>query len=565
VEGADLAALEDKLYVRTIGGLKRIDALWHRIDPRLLDPLALDSHSQIGVPGLIDVMAAGNVVIANVPGAGVPESPAFAAFLPRICARETGRDLIIPNIATWWCGQERARATVMEDFDNLLIGPAFGTQPLGLDGMTPRPGAEITGEARKRLFDDMQRRPQDYVGQEIVRLSTMPVVTDEGLVARPFTLRVFAARDGNGNWTVMPGGFARIGAEADVRASVMGEGNWSADVAICGNEPVPAVSLLPATDSIHVRRNPGTLPSRVADNFFWLGRYLERGEALLNIIRVMLGNSIDADAGGALDAETIGRLVGLVIDGGGAKKPANLKRAELIQFARTALESEETHSVRAINRLARGIGKGSRDRLAADFVRLLDAPFPTRGGMLDRAGSLQRRYAALAGLSAEHMGRTAAWRFHDLGRRVERALTMSRAIPAFGMQSAGSDDLSTLLDLADSQISYRQRYLTGIARVPVVDLVALDPGNPRSLAYQIERILEHLRALPVLDDDGMEEAQQTEAIKLNAMISTANATRLSEPIFKNVERRLYALSDAVARRYFLQGAEPLRSPGMTLA
>jgi uncharacterized alpha-E superfamily protein len=322
---------------------------------------------------------------------------------------------------------------------------------------------------------------------------------------------------------------------------------------------------LPPADTVHIRRNPGTLPSRVADNFFWLGRYLERGEALLNIIRVMLGNSIDADAGGAPGAETIARLVALVVNGGAATKPASLKRADLIHFARTALESEDTYSVRAINRSARGIGKGSRDRLAADFIRLLDAPYPTRGGMLDRTGSLQRRYAALAGLSAEHMGRTAAWRFHDLGRRIERALTMARAVPAFGMAGGGIDDLSTLLDLADSQISYRQRYLTGIARVPVVDLVALDPGNPRSLAYQIERIVEHLGALPVLGDDGMAEDQQAQANALLAAVLTANAAQLSEPTLKKIEQQLYALSDAIARRYFLQGAEPLRAAGMTLA
>ena len=567
VEGADLAALEDRVYVRTIAGLKRIDALWNRLDPRLLDPLAFDSHSGIGVPGLIDVMAAGNVVISNVPGAGVLESPAFAAFLPMLATRLTGRDLLLPNIATWWCGQERECARVIEDFDQLLIGPAFGVQPLGLDGIAPRPGAEITGAARAALLDDMARRPQDYVGQEIIRLSTMPVVTDDGLAARPFTLRVFAARGADGSWSVLPGGFARIGEHKDPRAAVMGEGNWSADVAVHGPEPVAPVSLLPPSDSIHVRRNPGTLPSRVADNFFWLGRYLERGEALLGVIRVMLGNSIDADAGAALGPETIGRLVGLVVNGGAAPHPASLRRADLTMFARTAMESGEGgwHSVRTINRLARGIGQGSRDRLAADMVKLLDAPFPTKGGMLDRAGTLQRRYAALSGLSAEHMGRTAAWRFHDLGRRIERAMMVTRAVRVLGMPSGSVDDLSTLLDLADSQISYRQRYLTGIARVPVVDLVALDPGNPRSLAFQIERICEHMRALPVLGDDGMDEPQQAHAIALVSIISTATAAALDEGVLGDLERRLFALSDAVARRYFLQGAEPLRAGGLTLA
>lgn len=215
--------------------------------------------------------------------------------------------------------------------------------------------------------------------------------------------------------------------------------------------------------------------------------------------------------------------------------------------------------------MARGIGQGSRDRLSADMVRLLDAPMPTRGGMLDRAGSLQRRYAALSGLSAEHMGRTASWRFHDLGRRIERALVVTRALWAFGLTGASADDLSTLLDIADSQISYRQRYLTGIARVPVVDLVALDPGNPRALAFQIDAICAHMKALPVLGDDGMDEAQQAQAAGLMAIVSTATAAGLDADMLADIERRLFALSDAVARRYFLQGAEPLRAAGMTLA
>ena len=565
VEGADLAALEDKLYVRTIGGLKRVDALWNRLDPRLLDPLALDSHSGIGVPGLIDTVAAGNVAVANMPGVGVLESPAFGAFLPRLATRLLGADLLLPNIATWWCGGAAEQVRVAEDFDNLLIGPAFGVAPLGLPGKTALPGSEITGEARAALLADMTKRPQDYVGQEIVRLSTMPVVADDRLVARPFTLRVFAARDADGNWTVLPGGMARIGEHVDDRAALMGEGSWSADVAVHGGTAVDQVSLLPPPDTLHVRRNPGTLPSRVADNFFWLGRYLERGEAQLGVIRVMLGNSIDVDAGAALAPETVGRLVGLIVAAGGAPHPASLRRADLATFARTALEGDGGQSVKAINLHARRIGQGSRERLAADMVRLLDAPFPTSGGLLDRTGTLQRRYAALSGLSAEHMSRTAAWRFMDLGRRIERATTMARVVRAFGMAQASGDDLSTLLDLADSQISYRQRYLTGIARVPVVDLLALDPGNPRSIAFQVERIREHLTALPVLGDDGMDEPQQAQATALTAQLAATSAPALNEGLLGEIERRLFTLSDAIAHRYFLQGAEPLRAGGLTLA
>ena len=565
VEGADLAALDDRLYVRTIGGLKRVDAVWRRIDARAADPLAFDSRSQIGVPGLVDAYAAGGVVVANAPGAGLLEAPAFAAFLPRLAREVFGETLSLPSIATWWCGDEAQRRAVEARLDERLVAPAFGGAPLGLPAGRPVTGRSLDGDARARLLADLDRRPQDYVGQEMARLSTMPVVVDGELAPRPFTLRVFAARGADGEWRVLPGGFARIGAAPDPLAAMMGEGAWSADVCVHEVEPQAPVSLLPDTDTPHVRRNPGTLPSRVADDLFWLGRYLERGEALLTAIRTLLGHSIDADGGAGGATATVGRLVGLIAGAGAAAQPPSLARADLLLFARAAMEDEDRQSVRAINRLARAIGEGSRDRLSADMVRLLAAPFPLAGDLLDRAGSLQRRYLALAGLGAEHMGRTAAWRFLDLGRRIERGAASARVVRLFGHAGASSDDLSMLLDLADSQISYRQRYLTGLARVPVIDLVALDPGNPRSLACQVERIAAHLAALPVLVDDGMAEPQQLLGAQLRADLATIAAATLDPDLLGTVERRLAALSDAVARRYFLQGAEPLRAGGLTLA
>ena len=554
VEGADLAALEGRLYLRTIGGLKRVDGLWGRIDPRLLDPLAFNSQSRLGVPGLIDAWAGGDLVLANAPGAGVLEARAFAAFLPALAAPLTGAPLRLPNIATWWCGADFAREAVERSLDDLTIAPAFDRAPLGLADGRVTAGAALTGAARAALLDDLRRRPQDYVGQEAVQRATMPVVEGDALVARPFTLRVFAARGADGAWTVLPGGLARIG-----------DGAFSADVCVHGPEPVAPVSLLQSADSLHIRRNPGTLPSRVADNFFWLGRYLERGESLLAAIRLLLGHSIDVDGGAVLAPETVGRLVGLIVGAGAAPRPASLRRADLTAFARTAMESEDWQSVARNNALARGIGDGARDRLSADMVRLLDAPFPRTPGMLDRAGALQRRYAALTGLCAEHMVRTDAWRFLDLGRRIERGMASARVVRLFGLAGASADDLSTMLDLADSQITYRQRYPTGVARIAALDLVALDPNNPRALGFHLQCIAVRLGELPVLGDDGMAEPQQAQAAALAAMAATATAGTLDADWLGDVERRLGALSDAVARRYFLQGGEPLRAGGLTLA
>ena len=562
VEGEDLAVHDDKLYLRTIEGAKRVDALWRRVDPRLLDPLAFDSHSTIGVAGLVDAMAAGNVVIANAPGAGVLESPAFAAFLPRLSARMTGEDLRMPNIATWWCGQDGARAEVVKRFDTMLIAPAFTAVPQGLpkDGVI---GGTLQPDARAALLDGLERRGIDYVGQELVRLSTLPTVGDDGLEPRPFSLRVFAARDGHGDWQVMPGGFARIGEQLDPRAALFGEGQFSADVCIVSKTPVAPVTLMTSGNDVAIRRNPGTLPARVADNLFWLGRYLERAESVLALVRAGLGGSSDVDGGAMLDPATVARLGQLLVASGAAAIRAQGRDADIISLAKAALDDpHELSSVRAILANARAIGEGSRERLATDVWRLLDAPFPARDAMTARANQLHERLAALAGLSAETMSRTAGWRFLDMGRRVERGISVCRMLRALGGGDATADDLSALLELTSSAIGYRQRYPAGLAAVAVRDLVALDTGNPRSLAFQVEAIAAHLAALPRLSDDGVAEDQEQLAAALLAELMTLTAATLDDHRVQALENRLLALSDAIARRFLLRGAEPLRASGM---
>ncbi len=565
VEGEDLAVHDDKLYLRTIEGLKRVDALWRRVDPRLLDPLAFDSRSRIGVPGLVDAMAAGNVVVANSPGAGILESPAFAAFLPRLSVRLTGEDLRIPNIATWWCGQDKAREAVIDGIDRMVIGPAFRAAPRELpEG--PRIGASLSAEERAMLIADIERRGVDYVGQETVRLSTTPFAGENGLEPRPFTIRVFVTRDARGAWSVMPGGFARLGPDLDIRAAMQGEGAASADVCVVADKPVAPISLVTSDDAVAIRRNPGTLPSRVADNLFWLGRYLERGEATLAMVRASVGGSIDVDGGTPLAEETSERLSAALIASGAASKRAGAGPADLYALAKAALDDgNEIASVRALLRSARTIGEGSRERLSMDFSRLLDAPYPEGDRVAARAAQLHERFAALSGLSAENMGRTAGWAFLDCGRRIERAVSTCRLLRVFGNEGATGSDLLLLLELTNAQIGYRQRYPLGVSGPAVRDLVALDPGNPRSIAFQIKAIDAHLATLPRLSNDGMAEPQQAAAHALSAHVATLTAATLDEHAVQGIENRLFALSDAIQNRFFLRGGEPLRAPGLTLA
>jgi uncharacterized alpha-E superfamily protein len=232
------------------------------------------------------------------------------------------------------------------------------------------------------------------------------------------------------------------------------------------------------------------------------------------------------------------------------------------QILSSALDDHEARaSVAALLARARAIGAGSRERLSPDFWQLLDTPFP-KAGLFQL---LKARFAALAGLSAEHMGRTQGWRFHDLGRRVERALAMCRLIGAFGRDEASAADLSTLIELCDVQISYRQRYPEGLALLPVRDLVGLDPYNPRSIAFQIATIRDHLQALPRLRDDGMDEPQQSAAAGLSAQITMLRAHTLDPAACSALEAALLELANLIGARFFLRSGEALRASGLTLA
>ncbi|WP_370169665.1 circularly permuted type 2 ATP-grasp protein [Sphingobium abikonense] len=557
VEGDDLIVSDGRLFVRTIQGLKRVDGLWRWMDSRFLDPLAFDGQSRIGVADLFDACARGGLMVSNWPGAGVIESRALAAFLPQLARAVLGQDLLLPNIATWWCGQPRERDHVRARLDQMVIGSAFDQPADGLPDAPFLPAATLDADQRARLLDAMDRRPMDYVGQEMVKLSTTPAIIDGRLTPLPFTLRIFVARDGAGHWRVMPGAFARLAAHGDIRAALMGRGDISADMCVIDRRPASAESLL-GGGTPAIRRMGGMLPAKAADNLFWLGRYIERTEATLRLIRAVAGGSIEADLGPSLASPTMGRLVGLLAAWGAVPAGSGAPGAAVGALCATALgDARQPGSVRALMATVANIGEGLRDRLASDVWRLVRLPLPTFDGavtetLLDASSRMIERISALSGLAAENMARGDGWRFHDMGRRLERAINGCRLINQFGGDQASDDDLTVLLDLMDSQISYRTRYLAGPALAPVRDLIALEPYNPRALAWQALRLAEHVAALPTLRGDGMPEEPRSIADALVGQLQPLTGDRLTMDHVADAERRLIALSDAIGQRYFLQ-------------
>jgi uncharacterized circularly permuted ATP-grasp superfamily protein/uncharacterized alpha-E superfamily protein len=566
VEGGDLTMRDGKVHVRTIAGLKRADVLWRRIDSDFADPLELNASSRLGVPGLVEALRAGGVVVANALGSGVVETPALMSFMPSVCRRLLGEELALPNIATWWCGEPAARGEVLANLDGMAIAGAFGNSVLDHPPGQSVMGATLDPAMRARLIGQLGARGVDYVGQEVVHLSTTPVWEDGRLTPRPFVLRVYAAATPDG-WTIMPGGFARISDRADARAVSMGEGVQSADVWVLADNPVATTTLLPTDDTIRIRRIMGNLPSRAADNLFWFGRYLERAEATLRLIRCLAGRLLDTDAHS--EAQDLADLRGMLGASGAAPYKAAQQMAPL-RLAATALHSRDEYgSALSLVRDAQHAASVIRERLSFDTWRLItalverldvdsEAPL-TEAGAYERADGALRTLAALSGLAQENMNRVAGWRFLDMGRRIERGITACRLARNLASSSAPAEDLDILLDLVDSQITYRSRYLMGVALRPVQDIVLLDPYNPRSLAFQIGRIKEHLESLPVLNDDGMLEEPRRMILGLSADVAVAEAGKLGTEAVLAFEQTLMRLTDAIAGRYFLQGAHAVRA------
>ncbi len=324
------------------------------------------------------------------------------------------------------------------------------------------------------------------------------------------------------------------------------------------------ITLLASRDEVKVRRILGRLPSRAADNLFWLGRYLERAEATLRLVRSLCTSLMDSEAAVHSTGETLARLQQLLINWGALDEEALGSRA--LDAARNTLHDQKAYgSVIYLVRNARRTAASMRERLSADFWTLLldlesrltdgaQAPLSEAEALQQVEGSLQI-LAALSGLAQENMNRAAGWRFLDMGRRIERGINTCRFTRTLAHDEATIDDLDLLLDLADSQITYRARYLVGLALTPVRDMIMLDPFNTRSLAFQVLTLKEHLAALPSLLEDGMLEEPNRILLTLSTQVETGDAAHLPVEEMEAFEQTLMRLSGAVADRYFLQGAK----------
>jgi uncharacterized circularly permuted ATP-grasp superfamily protein/uncharacterized alpha-E superfamily protein len=533
VEGGDLTVRGRCVFLKTLEGLQPVDVIFRRVDDTFCDPLELRSDSFLGVPGLVEAARAGNVSLANSLGAGLIESPAFLAFLPNLCRHLLGEELKLPSVATWWCGQAKEQEYVLEHLDDIVVKAAITTQ-----ARKPSFGGRLSITEREELVAAIRARPFEFVGQEQVALSTVPMWLNDKPEPRRVSVRAFVATNGD-SFTVMPGGLTRVSPAAADPVVSMQSGGGSKDTWILSDGVVSPVSLLtPSGQPVSIARGAGGLPSRVADNLYWLGRYAERLEDTLRVLRCIIVRMTDEAS-----SDKSPELTAL------AQAMVHLKMLPPEFFGRVLLKDLEqeilqliynpqrTGSVRALVRQIRIIASVVRDRFSTDTWRLLNElqlDARTRRGQIPLTDALALLntlivdLAAFSGLEMENMTRGHGWRFLDFGRRLERGANLIGVVRAALSPEIKTElVLEPLLEIADSSMTYRRRYFAQARLAPVLDLLLVDASNPRSLAFQLGALTEHTANLPRNPRAPAVLAEQRRLAHLTATLRAADLTALA--------------------------------------
>jgi uncharacterized circularly permuted ATP-grasp superfamily protein/uncharacterized alpha-E superfamily protein len=543
VEGYDLTVRADTVYMKTLGGLKRVHAILRRVDDDWCDPLELRGESALGVPGLAAAARAGRVLIANALGAGVLESPGLLGFFPKICERLRGETLALPSVATWWCGEAPVREEALAELDRLVVKPASPLRRVEAVFGPSLPRSRLA-ELRARI----EAEPTAWVAQELVDLSQAPVwqcsPTQAQIVPRAVSMRVFAIASGNGSYTVMPGALSRVATKAAARIVSMQRGSGSKDTWVLADGEAAVDTLrrreLRAADIV---RRDDFLPSRLIENLFWLGRYSERGDDYTRLLRVVLSRYIDTSAANTVAFEAAlaaCRRVHLIDD---ETKPV---RTALVDALTDAAAPYSLASV--LGRLIWSAGQ-VRGRLSSENWRgllevqreaqSLDRERLDFGNALELLNRLLMEVSALSGFALDDMTRDNGWRFLMIGRRIERLQFLADVL-ACALTHAPPPDTATLewlLELADSTITYRMRYLSAPQLIPVLDLITCDPANPHSLHFQVYELGKHLRRV----DAAFGSSSAGEFEQMRAQLDAFDLSALEPALFGESGQR-----DAIA-------------------
>lgn len=491
VEGQDLTVRNGEVFLKKLNGLEPVEAIFRYINDESSDPFALRRGTATGVAGLIQVAREGNIEIINPIGSSFIETPALSVLLPDLCRSILGNELSLGQHPAWWCRDEDSRNHVLAQLDSLVIRHA-------LKRSTSRP-------AKNGLKQAIKDKPYGFMAREPVRPSTVPV-WDQNRIQPYFALmRLFVCATENG-FSVLPGGLCTTAPDVKTLLSNDPQKQQSKDIWVASDQPVEPFSLISGLQTAAEFNRSSDIPSRVADHLLWLGRYMERAEGRVRLLRSVF-RRISSESR-MTDIDELPFLLTLLREQDNLpplsdKGSAILKYRQLLAYMNSTLyEKGRPESVVTILHQVQQAARHVRDWFSVDSWRVINRLKDMAGTPTDDPIELldDILYAlnAFSGLAMESMTRGLGWRFMDMGRRIERGINTTALIRTGLSELYGQSPsiLEALLEVSASIMTYRSRYRTTFQLAPVLDLLLIDESNPKSLAFQCSQLAAHVEHLP---------------------------------------------------------------------
>ena len=565
VQGNDLMVQDNFVWLKTIGGLEKVDVILRRVDDVYCDPLEMKEDSQLGVPGLLQVVRSGNVSIANPIGSSILENPGLISFLPNISRYFLNEDLIMPTIASWWCGQPKELKYALDNIESLVIKRIYRES----SSRTSIDGASLAKPRLDELKEQIKAHPYLYVAQEKIAFSSTPSLINGKIEPRNALFRSYLVSWGE-TYSAMPGGLTRTAAEAGNFVISNQFGGMSKDTWIISPEPGSTFNFRKELPAIKIPASNGTLPSHTAENLFWVGRYAERILSNARFQRTVMqvvaeGNRMRIDNDMKTEETLLMALTHYTSTYPGFSGVDSHDKFEnpWPELKNVLFDLNRPGSMSFNFAVFGRTLNAVRDRCSADTWRVFQsmeeewwsaASSPlTHFRMLHVLDNLITSMVAFIGLNRESISREQGWILLDTGRKIELSLLLISMLRSTLVNKY--DDLTaynlqeSVLKSNEALANYRHKYRVPLQLSLVLELMLLDPSNPRSLIYQLSRLKAHLAGLPKLGTS--EVNADHERFTAEAFSLLKNSDKESLSCFDKEQGQYLKLDDFLSRMYSL--------------